>query len=197
MALEVQRRCIALLSQVADGELAPGPTPAWLLRPGRDDCGTQWPLVREIYTALTGRDLPEAMPPRERRTIDAVLTHPDGTRRLVEIDEKQHFTPPAVVLDHYPDDLPTGFDAPEWAPRARAAKRLPGGGFARPCPPLFPDPGGRHLQRAFRDGLADLLPSVHGWRPTLRIADFEVVDWIHAADVADRMAALVGRRLAT
>lgn len=78
-----------------------------------------------------------------------------------------------------------------------AAKRLPGGGFARPCPPLFPDPGGRHLQRAFRDGLADLLPSVHGWRPTLRIADFEVVDWIHAADVADRMAALVGRRLAT
>ncbi len=198
MALEVQRRCIALLSQVADGELAPGPTPAWLLRPGRDDCGTQWPLVREIYTALTGRDLPEAMPPRERRTIDAVLTHPDGTRRLVEIDEKQHFTPPrAVVLDHYPDDLPTGFDAPEWAARARAAKRLPGGGFARPCPPLFPDPGGRHLQRAFRDGLADLLPSVHGWRPTLRIADFEVVDWIHAADVADRMAALVGRRLAT
>jgi len=53
VALEVQRRCIALLSQVADGELAPGPTPAWLLRPGRDDCGTQWPLVREIYTALT------------------------------------------------------------------------------------------------------------------------------------------------
>lgn len=100
MALEVQRRSIALLSQVADGELATGPTPAWLLRPGRDDCRTQWPLVREVYTALTGRDLPEAMPPRERRTIDAVLTHPDGTRRLVEIDEKQHFTPArAVVLD--------------------------------------------------------------------------------------------------
>lgn len=198
MALEVQRRSIALLSQVANGEVARGPTPAWLLRPGRDDCGTRWPLVQEIYTALTGRDLPEAMPPRERRTIDAVLTHPDGTRRLVEIDEKQHFTPArAIVLDHYPDDLAPGFDAAEWTARARAATRLPGGGFARPCPPLFPEAGGRHLQRAFRDGLADLLPSVHGWRPTLRIADFEVVDWFHAADAADRMAALVNPRLET
>jgi hypothetical protein len=158
----------------------------------------RWPVVQEIYAALTGGDLPEAMPPRERRTIDAVLTHPDGTRRLVEIDEKQHFTPArTIVLDHYPDDLAVGFDAAEWAARSRAATRLPGGGFARPCPPLFPDAGGRHLQRAFRDGLADLLPSVHGWRPTLRIADFEVRDWLHASDAADRMAVLTGARLAT
>lgn len=198
MALEVQRRSIELLSQIADGEVAPGPTPPWLLRPGREDCGSRWPLVREIYAALTGGDLPDTMPPRERRSIDAVLTHSDGSRRLVEVDEKQHFTPArAIVLDHYPDDLTTAFDAEVWAARARGATRLPGGGFARPCPPLFPDAGGRHLQRAFRDGLADLLPSVHGWRPTLRIADFEVVDWFHAADATGRMAALLGPRLAT
>jgi hypothetical protein len=43
--------------------------------------------------------------------------------------------------------------------------------LARPCPPLFPDAGGRHLQRAFRDALADLVPLEHGWLPTLRIAD--------------------------
>jgi hypothetical protein len=196
--LEVQRRCIELLAQVAGGDLAPGPTAAWLIRPGRDECGIRWPLVQEIYRALTRRELPDVMPPRERRTIDAVLTHLDGSRRLVEIDEKQHFTPArANVLEHYPSDLVTGFDAVTWAERSRTATRLPGGGFARPCPPLFPDSGGRHLQRAFRDGLADLLPSVHGWRPTLRIADFEVVDWLHAEDAEKRMAALVGARLAT
>jgi hypothetical protein len=119
------------------------------------------------------------------------MAHPiRGTASLLP---PRHGTP----TDHYPDDLPTGFDAAEWAARARAATRLPGGGFARPCPPLFPDAGGRHLQRAFRDGLADLLPSVHGWRPTLRIADFEVVDWLHAPDAANRMATLAGPRLTT
>lgn len=197
MALETQRACLALLTEATGATLSDGPTPAWLLRPGRDECGHQWPLIQTIYADLTGRVLPDTMPPRERRTIDAVLTHPDGSRRLVEIDERQHFTPArGAVLDHYPDDLVLGFDRDLWADRARAATRLPGGGFARPCPPLFPEAGGRHLQRAFRDGLADLLPSAHGWRPTLRIADFEVLDWLHEPDASDRMARLVAPRLA-
>lgn len=34
--------------------------------------------------------------------------------------------------------------------------------------------GGRHWQRAFRDALADLLPLVHDWLPTIRISDTEV-----------------------
>ena len=34
--------------------------------------------------------------------------------------------------------------------------------------------GVRHRQRAFRDALADLLPALHGFGPTIRIGHFEV-----------------------
>jgi hypothetical protein len=69
------------------------------------------------------------------------------------------------------------------------------GGWGRAKPPLFPEPGGRYLQRAFRDALADLLPSVHGWAPTLRISDFETQGWIHEPTRAHRMLALLDGRL--
>ena len=136
------------------------------------------------------------MPSRERRSIDAVLTDADGGIRIVEVDEVQHFTPPrARALAHYPPGTGTAFDREEWQRRSAASTKLRGGGFARPCPPLFPDPGGRHLQRAFRDSLADLLPAEHSWRPTLRIGDFEVKDWLHAPDASERMAVLLRNKL--
>lgn len=135
------------------------------------------------------------MPARERRSIDAILTEATGRPRIVEVDEVQHFSPPrARTLALDPSEAQTAFDQSDWANRSAAATRLRGGGFARPCPPLIPEPGGRHLQRAFRDALADLLPSIHGWVPTLRVGDFEILDWLHADDAADRMAALLDDR---
>lgn len=77
----------------------------------------------------------------------------------------------------------------------REARRLPGGGFAKPRPPLLPNAGGRHLQRAFRDALADILPVEHGWLPTLRVADFEVESWVWDASAPQRMARLLAARL--
>jgi hypothetical protein len=85
----------------------------------------------------------------------------------------------------------TGFDREVWRQRSEVATKLRGGGFGRPCPPLFPGQGGRHLQRAYRDALADLLPSVHGWGPTLRIADFEVSDLLNDDDALTRMRGLL------
>jgi hypothetical protein len=80
--------------------------------------------------------------------------------------------------------------------RASAAKRrLEGGGFAKPRPPLFPGEGGRHRQRAFRDALADILPAVHGWKRTLRIADFEVKPWLFTAEAPQHMRRLLDQRL--
>lgn len=151
--------------------------------------------MQGIYRALTGGELPAAMPPRERRAVDAVIDGPAG-RHIVEVDERQHFTPPrATTLDHYPAGAQTAFDRAEWQRRSRSGRRPPGGGFARPCPPLFPDPGGRHLQRAFRDALADLVPLEHGWLPTLRIPDWEVAGWLSMRDAPARMAALVAAKL--
>jgi hypothetical protein len=64
-----------------------------------------------------------------------------------------------------------------------------------PKPPLFPHEDGRHRQRAYRDTLADLLPAVHGWLPTLRVADFEVVAWISTPGARRGMQQLLAERL--
>jgi hypothetical protein len=95
----------------------------------------------------------------------------------------------------YPRTLLVAFDRDAWLRACDAKLKLEGGGFGRPCPPLFPDVGGRHQQRAFRDALTDVLPAVHGWQPTLRIADFEVVGWINSRGAKARMASLLTSRL--
>lgn len=61
-------------------------------------------------------------------------------------------------------------------------------------PPLFPGEGGRHRQRAFRDALTDILAPGYGFAPTLRIADFEVEDWINLPDRTERMLHLSSTR---
>jgi len=39
------------------------------------------------------------------------------------------------------------------------------------------------------------LPAVHGWLATLRIADFEVKDWIDGPAATPRMKQLLAKRL--
>jgi hypothetical protein len=130
--------------------------------------------VRSIYGELTERPLPESMPPRERRVLDAVLEYPDGSRRVLEVDESQHFNRfRAATLRLYDLSITVKFDVPEWITTCDRKRSLEGGGFAKPRPPFFPDESGRHVQRAFRDALADVVPLVHGFLPTARVAFFE------------------------
>lgn len=198
MPLETQRATLAVLREaLPDHELVEKPpTPLWLRRPGRPECGHQWALISRIYTALTGAELSEVMPPRERRALDAVLIAPDGTHRVVEIDETQHFNQfRALTLELYPAGARLAFDRQEWIARSRAKQRLEGGGFGKPRPPLFPGEHGRHRQRAFRDTLADLLPLEYGWGPTLRIHDQQVRGWLHDEGASTRMRTLLQERL--
>lgn len=185
-----------LLRKVVDAEVAVDTCPPWLLRPGRAECAGAWPVVGRIYAALTGLELPELAPPRERRRLDVVLAHRDGSRQVLEIDEREHFTAArAVTLAHYPPDTPLGFSRKVWAERCETlAGQEPGGGLAKPCPPLFPGEGGRHRQRAFRDALADLVPPEHGWHRTVRISDSEASVVAYGADPAGALRALLAER---
>jgi hypothetical protein len=191
---EIERRVIALVREILDAQLLT--TPEWLLRPGRTDCKGAWPLVQTIYSDLTALELPEVMRAIERRTVDAVLERVGEPPRILEVDEKQHFNAyRARTLRHYIAKVPLAFDADIWIERSQAKKRLEGGGFGAPKPPLFPGDGGRHRQRAFRDALCDILPLQHGWQPTLRVADFEVADWIFTSDARRRLEELLRSRL--
>jgi hypothetical protein len=192
VARELQNRVLALAEDVLGQSLERETCPEWLLRPGKDECGSLWPTVQAIYHELTGGELPDVMRTAESRKLDAVLVGPDDVPRVFEVDESQHFNAfRAATFRHYPPNTLTAFDREAWVTRSAAETKLRGGGFARPTPPLFPEAGGRHLQRAFRDALADLVPTVHGWAPTLRVADWEVLPWLHSTDASDRMRTLL------
>lgn len=179
MARELQARVLEVMSKSLRREVYGGPTPAWLQRPGPEECGELWPLVRRIYRRLTGLQLPAAMPPRERREVDGMIGGLGSPWRLVEVDEAQHFNEfRAMTLSLYPEQVPLGFPKEVWLEASRHGRLIGPPGYWRPKPPLFPMDGGRHRQRAFRDALADLLPPLHGFAPTVRIGDFEVIPWI-------------------
>ncbi len=165
------------------------------MRPGRIECGSYWPLIQEIYRELTGCTLPDAMPSNERRMVGGVFQTKGGLF-ILEVDGKLHFNAyRSKTLSLYPENLSVGFSIDLWVEKCNKNTELAGVGFGKPKPPLFAGKHGRHLQRAFRDSLTDILPSEYGFLPTLRIADFEVSDWIHGSEVKDRMENLVETRL--
>lgn len=177
MPLEFQRAVVAAVGEaLPHSTIIESPqTPAWLNRPGLVECAGAWTTICAIYTDLTGLQLPEAMPPRERRRLDAVIVDPSGLRHVLEIDESQHFNVfRARTFERYPDSARLGFDREQWVQQCSAKARLEHGGFAKPRPPLFPGENGRHRQRAFRDALADLVPLEHGWGATVRFGAFEL-----------------------
>ena len=194
MARETEKAAHALLTRIC----GPGiETPGWLKRPGHVECRNQWPLIQEIYRALTGMELPDTMPSRERRTVDGVFRGSDGRPFIFELDEKQHFNEfRKTTLSLYPGTMPLAFSRELWIKQCNLKRRLEGGGFAKPRPPLFPGTNGRHRQRAFRDALTDLLPPEYDFAPPLRLADFEIRDWLFESDAEDRMTALLTERLA-
>ena len=192
MPREIEKAAHAILTDICGPEVG---TPAWLKRPGLLECRSLWPLIQETYRAISGRQLPDTMPPRERRTVDGVFHLRSGQPFIFELDEKQHFNGfRATTLHMYPDTMRLGFSKKRWIERCLQKKKLEGGGFAKPKPPLFPGENGRHRQRAFRDALTDLLPQEHGFAPTLRLADTEIRDWIFNPDAARRMTDLITDR---
>ena len=193
--LEIENAVLDLVSEVTGCPIQRKTAPDWLMRPGRTECGKRWPLVCRIYRELTGLKLPEVMPEKEWRKVDGVMFCPNPAPRIVEVDESQHFNcHRGITLRLYPTELRLAFDCKTWTDHSKDEPRQKSGGWAKPKPPLFPDPGGRHLQRAFRDALADILPPDYGFLPTLRIADFEVEPWIGTAGARTHMADLLKRK---
>ena len=192
---QLQETVVDLVTRVM-GASTSKETPPWLKRPGKMECGHRWTLIQDIYQALTGLTLPDVMPSREWRLLDAILVHDSVAPRILEVDEIQHFNEfRAVTLSSYTGDVHLAFDAQQFLNASKSKSRFEGGRFARSCPPLFPGDGGRHRQRAFRDALVDILPTQYGYAPTLQIAHFEVEDWILSHDAEGRMRTLLASRL--
>src|SRR5436309_2689101 len=110
MARELELAVVAAIRKALPDAQFHHRSPVWLTRPGREECGERWDLVRSIYLELTGSALPETMPPRERRQVDAVIEAEGQPPRIFEFDESQHFNlHRAVTLRAYPVDVRTAF----------------------------------------------------------------------------------------
>jgi len=84
---------------------------------------------------------------------------------IVEFDESQHFTRPRLVsLSLYPDDLKLGFPLARWQELCRKID-------ARDDTPID-----RDERRAWYDTLRDLVPTVNGFKPTVRLYA-EELEW--------------------
>lgn len=101
MSLELERATVDLVRKIYGGPEQP--TPDWLQRPAAAEAGCCWEFVRAMYAELTDMELPDVMPPRERRKVDCVLQCRGEPRRIVEFDETQHFNRyRALTLRRYP-----------------------------------------------------------------------------------------------
>ena len=134
VARELQERVLYVLGQAMSRRVYDGPTPIWLQRPDRVECGRRWTLVRRVYAKLSdGLVLPPEMPLRESRTVDGLIGGRGRVWQLVEVDESQHFNAyRSMTLRMYPKDLALGFPTKEWI--AGGGDRIPtaGGGWDAP-----------------------------------------------------------------
>lgn len=77
---------------------------------------------------------------------------------IVEFDENQHFSRPrSVALAHYPAQIAVGFSVAHWQY------------LCREIDAVDDTPIDRDERRAWYDTLRDLLPLVHGFKPTVRL----------------------------
>lgn len=77
---------------------------------------------------------------------------------IVEFDEDQHFSGARLVtLVNYPANAPIGFPISRWR------------GLCREIDAKDDEPFDRDERRAWYDTLRDLLPSMHGFAPTVRL----------------------------
>ena len=84
---------------------------------------------------------------------------------IVEFDENQHFSPARLVtLANYSDQIAVGFSVARWQE------------LCREIDAKDDEPIDRDERRAWYDTLRDLVPIVHGFKPTVRLYA-EEFDW--------------------
>jgi hypothetical protein len=161
-----------------------------------------YPLIMQLFEQMGG-DL-EGLQSKADGHLTPDAYFPEPYHFIFEFDELQHFTAfRKQTLAAYRDDQPLAFNRQKYvqfcAEHKDAAIQRGPERFRRKTPD-FPFVNGRAAQRAFFDTFRDWLPPLHGLRPTLRIAEFEVADILSGelqGEAANaHIRALLSRRLA-
>ncbi|MDE0041429.1 MAG: hypothetical protein OXT74_05300 [Candidatus Poribacteria bacterium] len=175
MRLEVG--IIALVAEVLGVPADRGAQFDWLRnKPTAEHFGDFYPNILHLFEGLGGDKDGLFGKADGYLTPDAYF--PEPYNFIFEFDELQHFTAPRQKsLTLYPAEVPLAFDREQYlrfcAEHHESALRKGTDRFRRKTAD-FPFVNGRAAQRAFFDTFRDWLPPLHGLRPTLRIAEFEV-----------------------
>lgn len=149
----------------------------WLKnKPTPEHFGVHYPKILSLFERLGGDEDGLFGKADGFLTPDAYFREP--YHFIFEFDELQHFTAPRQkTLMLYPAEVPLAYEREQYlrfcAENHESALRKGTDRFRRKTAD-FPFVNGRAAQRAFFDTFRDWLPPLHGLRPTLRIAEFEV-----------------------
>ena len=174
----------------------------WLInKPSPAHFGQYYPRIVNLFEKMDGDWAGLSTKADGHLTPDAYFPAPYNF--IFEFDELQHFTAfRQTTLEVYPEDLALGFNRRVYLQlclkhQERAIQK--GTDRFRRKTADFPFINGRAAQRAFFDTFRDWLPSLHGLKPTLRLAEFEVADILSgklSGDAAkDYIHSLIEQRL--
>lgn len=160
-----------IVSDVLEEKYNPEQTYDWFINQHKPEhFKAYFKNISSIFTSLKGK--PELNSIRK--------LHPDAYfggkyNMFFEFDEIQHFsTARFYTYKHYPPDLHLNYSITDWQNYCQAHQLKANKYRAKKTTDDFNFIGGRTAQRAYLDCFRDLLPTLHGLNPTLRIAEFEV-----------------------
>lgn len=138
-----------------------------------EDFGKYYPLIHKIFLTLHGDTDANGLKRIIFPPCDAFFGR--GLNFIFEYDETQHFSTSRLkTLKLYPSDLKTNFEIGKYISLCKAHLFEADKYRSNIKPVDFKFVGGRTAQRAYLDCFKDLLPELHGLKPTLRISAFEV-----------------------
>ncbi len=160
----------------------------WLInKPAPAHFGDYYPKIAKLFEKMGGDWEGLSTKADGYLTPDAYFPAPYNF--IFEFDELQHFTLfRQQTLDVYPEDLALGFDHQAYRQLCFKHQEMAiqkGTDRFRRKTSDFPFLNGRAAQRAFFDTFRDWLPPLHGLKPTLRLAEFEVTDILSGKLIGD------------
>ncbi len=135
--------------------------------------GKSFITIDKIFKSLNG----DINSNQSKRTVGLVCDAYFGGEFnfIFEFDEFQHFSTTRLkTIELYPSSLKLNFDLSSWAKLCQDKNDKADNYRKNKTTIDFPFIGGRTNQRAYLDSFRDLLPEIHGLKPTLRINEFEV-----------------------
>ena len=149
----------------------------WLRnKPSPENFREHYDAAMALYTELNGDSEGTKAKADGYLIPDAYFSEP--YHFIFEFDELQHFTKYRErTFQFYPENIPLAY-APQkykqFCQQHHTAALAKGPARFRRLTADFPYANGRAAQRAFFDTFRDWLPPLHGLKPTVRLAEFEV-----------------------